>query len=127
MQSIQFPPEPQNGPIEYKLKLINIDKNKLEKLTAQMQWRLNEGKGFTIYFLGLSDNGTAIGLNNTIMKESQDNLYKMVNNLQNNCTIHLLNTYIGINGEIRQYFIKQKNTYEELKYDYDINIRRVSC
>lgn len=124
MKVNKFPPEPQTGPVEYKLKLVNIDQDKLEKLTTQMQWRLHEGKGFAKYFLGLGDDGSAIGLNKSLMIESQDNLYKMVNNLHSDCNIYLLNTYIGIDGEIREYCIKQKGIYQELRYDIDI---RVSC
>lgn len=122
MQIIQFPSEPDDGCIEYKLKLINIDQDKLEKLTTQMHWRLHEGKGLATYFLGLSDDGTPTGINFELMNESQDNLYKMVNNLPNECNIYLLNTYQGLDGEIREYFIKQKNKYQELRYDIDINI-----
>lgn len=124
MQVLKFPPEPDKGPIEYKLKLVDINSNKLEKLTTQMHWRLHEGKGFAKYYLGLSDDGTPTGINKTLMIESQMNLYKMVNNLPIECNIYLLNIYQGLNGEIREYFIKQKNKYQEIKYDLDI---RVSC
>lgn len=122
MKISKFPPESDDGYIEYKLKLINIEPDKLEKLTTQMIWRLHEGKGFTKYFLGLSDDGTPTGLNPKLMKESQDNLYKMTNNLPIKCSIHLLNTYIGIEGEIKEYVIKQINKYQEIKYDFDIRL-----
>jgi GTPase len=118
----KFPPEPQKGDTEYKLQLIDIDTHKLEKLTTQMQWRLHEGKGFARYFLGLSDDGTPTGLNEMSMNESQDNLYKAVNNLPVKCNVTLLNVYNGFNGEIREYFIKQKDKYVEIQYDIDIRL-----
>lgn len=116
--NIKFPPEPQKGCIEYKLKLTNLDDIKFNKLTSQMLWRLKEGKGKTIYYLGLSDDGTPTGIDKNTMIESQHNLYSMV--ISNNCIIYLISVYQGINGEIRKYFIKENNKYIETYYDSDI-------
>ena len=43
-----LPPEPQQGNIEYKLKLVNPTSQRLEHLVTQMKWRLREGQGETI-------------------------------------------------------------------------------
>ena len=40
-----LPPEPQQGNIEYKLKLISPTAQRLEHLVTQMKWRLREGQG----------------------------------------------------------------------------------
>ena len=40
-----LPPEPQQGNIEYKLKLVNPTSQRLEHLVTQMKWRLREGQG----------------------------------------------------------------------------------
>lgn len=40
-----LPPEPQQGNIEYKLKLISPTSQRLEHLVTQMKWRLREGQG----------------------------------------------------------------------------------
>ncbi len=40
-----LPPEPQQGNIEYKLKLINPTEQRLQHLVTQMKWRLREGQG----------------------------------------------------------------------------------
>ena len=40
-----LPPEPQQGNIEYKLKLVNPSSHRLEHLVTQMKWRLREGQG----------------------------------------------------------------------------------
>lgn len=53
----QMPPEPQFGNIEYKLKLINPSKQRLDHLITQLKWRLNEGNGEAIYEIGVTDSG----------------------------------------------------------------------
>jgi GTPase len=70
----QLPPEPQNGNIEYKLKLINPSKQRLDHLVTQMKWRLNEGDGECFYNIGVSDNGFLVGLSSEDMKTSLNTL-----------------------------------------------------
>lgn len=48
----QLPPEPEQGNIEYKLKLINPSSQRFEHLVTQMKWRLKEGHGEAIYQIG---------------------------------------------------------------------------
>lgn len=47
--------EPENnyGKIEYKLKLDNPTLDRVDHLTTQMIWRLNEGFGHAVYRLGI--------------------------------------------------------------------------
>lgn len=52
-----LPPEPQYGNIEYKLKLTNPSKQRLDHLITQLKWRLNEGNGEAIYEIGVTDSG----------------------------------------------------------------------
>lgn len=47
-----LPPEPEQGNIEYKLKLINPCNQRFEHLVTQMKWRLREGHGEAIYQIG---------------------------------------------------------------------------
>lgn len=52
-----------HGNIEYKLKLINTTKERINELTTQMKWRMNEGykisgQNIVIYVVGIHDNGT---------------------------------------------------------------------
>lgn len=51
-QEESLPPEPEEGNIEYKLKLINPSSQKFEHLVTQMKWRLREGHGEAIYQIG---------------------------------------------------------------------------
>jgi len=51
-------PEIEEGNVEYKRFLINIDDTRLEQLATQMNWRLEEGDNEAIYYLGVNDNGS---------------------------------------------------------------------
>jgi GTPase len=54
---IVAPAEIEEGNIEYKRNFINITNTRLNQLTAQMNWRINEGNGICYYYLGVCDNG----------------------------------------------------------------------
>jgi len=51
------PAEIEEGCVEYKRNFMNINDSKLNHLTAQMNWRINEGNGICYYYLGVCDNG----------------------------------------------------------------------
>ena len=72
-----------NGNTEYKLKLINVDRIKLQKRITQMKFRLHEGNGECHYLIGVEDNGNPIGINEVEMKESIETIEKMVKNCKN--------------------------------------------
>ena len=65
------------GNIEYKLKFSNITKNRFDKLSTQLKFRLIEGDGIALYFIGVNDNGELIGINHNEMKYSLTILKKM--------------------------------------------------
>jgi len=50
------------GNTEYKLKFDNPTLNRIDHLTTQMIWRLNEGFGHAIYRIGVEDNGVVLGI-----------------------------------------------------------------
>lgn len=54
-QEDRLPPEPEQGNIEYKLKLINPSSQRFEHLVTQMKWRLREGHGEAIYQIGINN------------------------------------------------------------------------
>lgn len=62
--------ESEEGNIEYKLKVIKPDEEKLEKLASQMRYRLREGGGEAIYEIGVSDDGVILGLLEEEIKET---------------------------------------------------------
>jgi len=49
-------PEIEEGNIEYK-RCLYIDNNRIEENISQMRWRVKEGIGEAIYYLGIEDNG----------------------------------------------------------------------
>ena len=71
------------GNTEYKLKLTNVDRNKLQKRITQMKFRLHEGNWECHYLKGVEDNGNPIGINEVEMKESIETIEKMVKNCKN--------------------------------------------
>ena len=60
LQSIK--PENDNGNTEYKLKFDHPTLNRVDHLTGQMIFRLNEGFGTAIYKIGVMDNGEVYGI-----------------------------------------------------------------
>ncbi|XP_020281952.1 GTP-binding protein 2 isoform X1 [Pseudomyrmex gracilis] len=80
-QEEQLPPEPEQGNIEYKLKLINPSSQRFEHLVTQMKWRLKEGHGEAIYQIGVEDNGRLAGLTKEEMKTSLKTLKDMASRL----------------------------------------------
>jgi GTPase len=78
-------PEIEEGNIEYKRYLINLDINRLEQLSTQMKWRLAEGDNEAIYYLGVDDNGLPFKLSEEQKKETLNNFTLLLN--KNNANI----------------------------------------
>ena len=74
-------PENDEGFIEYKWKLINVEPDRLEHLTTQMNFRLREGGNEAIYHIGVADDGTPKGITEDEMKESLKTLEHMCDSL----------------------------------------------
>ena len=71
---MKFPKEVEYGNIEYKLKVITSDKKRIEQLASQMKWRMNEGLGEAIYYIGINDEGDIDGI-------SEDDYIQTIRNL----------------------------------------------
>ena len=70
---MELSPEIDDGNVEYKRYLINLDDNRLEQLSTQMKWRLAEGNNEAIYYLGVDDDGTPFNLSEDHKKETLNN------------------------------------------------------
>jgi GTPase len=70
--------EIEEGNIEYKRYLVNLDKDRMNQLVTQMNWRLNEGNNTAIYYLGIDDDGSPYNMSNAEREESIDNINKIV-------------------------------------------------
>lgn len=77
--------EKEDGNIEYKRELLNLNEDKINKRMTQMKYRIYEGSGEAFYFIGVTDNGTLLGLNETEYIESVRNLELIASRI--NCSI----------------------------------------
>ncbi|CAF1139779.1 unnamed protein product, partial [Didymodactylos carnosus] len=82
-----LPPEIEEGNIEYKLKLVDPNPDRLEHLVTQMKWRVQEGQGEAIYEIGVEDCGTLSGVNAEELDASLKTLEKMADRLGASITI----------------------------------------
>ena len=79
--TFKLKPEVEEGNIEYKRKIVNPTSERLDQLITQMKWRLNEGNGEAIYYIGVEDNGSISGISNNDLKESIKNIKIMIKNI----------------------------------------------
>jgi len=70
-------PQPQSGPVEYKLHLTDPNQSRLEHLTTQLKGRMEEGGGEATYRIGVTDSGDIVGLDREQMVKSLETMYKM--------------------------------------------------
>ncbi len=107
-------PENDDGNIEYKYKLMNLDENKFNKRMTQMQYRVNEGNGEALYFIGIMDDGSPLGLNKDEYTESVNNLLLLTSKLK--YTIMKLSESIINDSHIGEFLIREiDNSYIDLK------------
>ncbi|XP_036961821.1 GTP-binding protein 2b isoform X1 [Acanthopagrus latus] len=100
-----FPPEAEEGNIEYKLKLVNPTQYRFEHLATQLKWRLQEGRGEAVYQIGVEDNGLLVGLTEADMKASLKTLKRMAEKVGADITL------------LRE---------REVDYDLDRNTRKIA-
>ncbi|TGZ53677.1 GTP-binding protein 2 [Temnothorax longispinosus] len=112
-QEDRLPPEPEQGNIEYKLKLINPSSQRFEHLVTQMKWRLREGHGEAIYQIGVEDNGRLAGLTKEEMKASLKTLKDMASRL--GATIRVLRERIATSSASKTLASQNNNNKEEKK------------
>lgn len=58
------------GNIEYKRTLIGITDTKIKAYATQMLWRINENGKQAIYWIGVDDDGTKIGIDTEELTET---------------------------------------------------------
>lgn len=110
-QEDRLPPEPEQGNIEYKLKLINPSSQRFEHLVTQMKWRLREGHGEAIYQIGVEDNGRLAGLTKDEMKASLKTLKDMASRL--GATIRVLRERIATSSASKTLALQNNNKEEK--------------
>jgi len=70
-------PENEYGNVEYKLRLTDPNPDRIERLITQLKWRIREGHGEAILFLGVKDDGLFVGLTPEEIKLSLQTLEQM--------------------------------------------------
>lgn len=109
-------PEKSDGKIEYKLKLLHVDEERIEGLTSQMSYRMNEGGGECIYVLGVADSGGIVGITDDEFKVSY-NVLKSICDKNSYIMTLLSKKVVSPHKNIFEYFIRATNTknYLEVK------------
>jgi elongation factor 1-alpha len=69
------------GNIEYKRYFNQKDKERKDKYTTQLNFRVNEGLGKAIYLIGVNDNGSIYGLSDTEIYINIEYLLSICNQL----------------------------------------------
>ena len=106
------------GNIEYKLKLCDVNLERIVELTTQMNNRLGEGSGECYYVIGVEDNGNALGISKEELEISLSVINTMAINL--GCTTKVQKLIEGKNGLIAEMHIKKQE--ENLTNKIEINI-----
>ncbi len=105
------PAEIEEGNIEYKRHFINISNSRLNQLTAQMNWRINEGNGICYYYLGICDDGT---LYENFSQEEIDYSLDIIKLMADGCNSYLesiIINRINKNNIWLNITIRRKNEY----------------
>jgi len=109
-------PEKEDGNVEYKLKLVDKGKERIESLATQMRYRCIEGGGECIYNLGVEDDGQIVG----ITEKEYDETIKNINLIadKNNYSVNIL-TIVNVKEDKKIYEVlireKNENKYIDIK------------
>ena len=96
-------PEIEEGNIEYKRYLSDLNEHRLEEYISQMIWRVREGNGEAIYYLGVEDKGTFYNWSETEKKQTLNTFKIIVNNAKMKIIKVVKVNYI-INDNTNNYF-----------------------
>lgn len=115
-----LPPEVEEGNIEYKLKLKEVEGERLTKLISQASWRMDEGYKKTgsreaIYYIGVNDDGSIGG----ISLQELDSSIKLFKKIVKGASAEIKNTQFfcmksGNVAKITIHNVPIKKTYEEI-------------
>ena len=99
-------PENNDGNVEYKRHLTDKTDNRIENLATQMKYRVNEGDGEAIYYIGVEDDGKLSGITKKEFEETDENIKKIAE--KNKYTLTLLSSRpVNKNKSVYEYFIRE--------------------
>lgn len=107
--------ENDDGNIEYKKLLTNLDNDTLNRRITQMKYRLYEGNGEAFYFIGVGDDGSVIGITEDEYKESISNLEIIAE--KNNSSVIKISESTKNNKWVGEFLIRENenNDYIDIK------------
>ena len=94
------------GNVEYKLKLCDVNVQRIQELTSQMSFRLREGNGECYYEVGVEDNGNALGISKQELEISLSVINTIAINL--GCQTKIMKLIQGQEGLIAEMYVKKK-------------------
>ena len=100
------------GNIEYKRELINLDDETLNRRITQMKYRIYEGSGEAFYLIGVSDDGTILGINESEYNESISNLEKISKRID--CYIIKISEYNKNNNYVGEFIIRENDKLDTI-------------
>jgi GTPase len=109
-------PEKEEGNVEYKLKLLGKTKERIEGLASQMRYRCDEGGSECIYNIGVSDDGTMVGISDSDFAETIITLNSAADT--NNYSTTILTTTPTEDGrKVYEVLVRENNdnTYIDIK------------
>jgi GTPase len=101
--SIYLDPEVEEGNIEYKRYLSDLTRKRLEEYVSQMIWRVREGDGEAIYYLGVEDDGTFYNWTANEKKQTLDSFKTIVKTAKMKI-IKVVKVYYKVDGKKNNYF-----------------------
>ena len=108
--------EKEEGNIEYKRSIVDKDDKRLENLSTQMKFRVNEGNGEAFYYIGVEDDGKFTGISIDEYNKTHENLKKIAD--KNNFTLKLISSKnTEKDKKIYEFLVREINTnkYTEVK------------
>lgn len=121
INNILFDPELPDGNQEYKYSLINSNNDK----SSQMNYRLNEGNGEAFYEIGLTDNGTALGLTEDLLNENINILTNIAKSIDANAKLeYKIKSNISFSLSNKKYLMMYSKLNNINISDIDINADR---
>ena len=121
LEKKKFDIEYDNGNVEYKLKLCDVNVERIVELTTQMNFRLSEGSGECYYVIGVEDSGNPLG----ISKEELEISLSVINSIAINlgCKAKISKFIEGKEGRlIAEMYIKkqEENTIDKIEINIGV-------
>jgi len=77
----------EEGCVEHKVKISKLTKPRFTSLVTQLKFRLREGRGQAIYYLGITDDGAVSGTHPRLLKTSLRILEHMAKKVGHCCVL----------------------------------------